>query len=65
MQAQEKGLKLYLECDPTLPPELTLDMQRIKQILINLIGNALKFTFHGFIGLSAGVGFKDDGSPVL
>ena len=45
LQAQEKGLKLYLEYDPSLPRELTLDIQRVKQILINLVGNALKFTF--------------------
>lgn len=45
MQASEKGLKLFLECDPILPKELTLDIQRVKQILINLIVIALKFTF--------------------
>lgn len=46
-QGLEKGLKMNLEFDPEIPNELVGDAQRIKQILINLVGNAMKFTDTG------------------
>jgi PAS domain S-box-containing protein len=48
-QAKEKGLILSTTVNPVVPDFLVGDQQRIKQILINLIGNSLKFTETGFI----------------
>jgi signal transduction histidine kinase len=66
LQAQEKGLTLTCECDRGLPPILTIDVQRVKQIIINLIGNALKFTFQGRISIGVNLGSsKTDGRTML
>jgi two-component system sensor histidine kinase EvgS len=59
--AKEKNLKFSVVKDSNLPETLIMDETRIRQVLVNLIGNAIKFTHHGEIILSVKVlDFSDD-----
>ena len=49
MAASQKGLILKYECDDTIPSRYNGDDGRIKQILINIINNAIKFTAKGYV----------------
>ncbi len=51
LRAEQKGLKFIVEVDPTIPAELFGDEVRIKQILINLLNNAIKYTAEGSVTL--------------
>jgi two-component system capsular synthesis sensor histidine kinase RcsC len=53
-EAQRKGLRLYLGIDPTLAPGYVADVARIRQVLNNLLGNAVKFTESGRVTLRVG-----------
>ncbi|TNV83670.1 hypothetical protein FGO68_gene6378 [Halteria grandinella] len=53
VQAEAKGVKLVFDCHTNVPGKLSIDLQRVKQVLINLIGNSLKFTYKGSIVVSA------------
>ncbi len=49
IKLNEKNLPLYINIDDTLPENLILDETRIRQVLFNLVGNAIKFTLSGSI----------------
>lgn len=51
LQAQAKGLELHSDLDDTLPEWLLGDAHRVRQVLTNLLGNALRFSEHGAVVL--------------
>ncbi len=52
-QAVEKGIELIVEVAPTLPRRVMGDASRVRQILMNLLNNSIKFTERGHVNLSA------------
>lgn len=52
MLANDKGLRLVLDVDPTLPDTINHDETRLAQIITNLVSNAIKFTDAGEVRLS-------------
>lgn len=52
IKAQEKNLELVCNIDPGLPSQFFGDHVRIRQILVNLIGNAIKFTSKGEVSVA-------------
>lgn len=57
--AHKKGLKFIASIDPDLPKEIHGDERRLRQIIINLVGNAIKFTKEGEIRLTISRPDKD------
>ncbi len=64
-RAHQKGLELIYEIQPDVPEALVGDPGRIRQVLVNLLGNAIKFTENGEIHLSVEEESHADGAAVL
>ncbi len=62
---QDKGLEFSIDCESTIPEMLIGDEYRLRQILVNLLGNALKFTSQGQIKLDVRQEERHDSSVNL
>ena len=49
--AEERGLRFSIDAEDTPPAGLVVDRRRLRQVLLNLLGNAVKFTEEGEVGL--------------
>lgn len=65
LAADSRGLALRLQVDPALPPGVNLDPLRLRQLLVNLVGNAIKYTPAGSVEVSARRSQQADGQPRL
>ena len=61
VQIRKKGLSYNLEQSPDVPKNIRVDSGKLRQVLINLIGNAIKFTETGGITLTVEVAKEEEG----
>jgi signal transduction histidine kinase/DNA-binding response OmpR family regulator len=65
IKVQEKGLDLIFDYEPGCPRQVVADAGRVRQILTNLVGNAVKFTIKGHVRIKISCIKKNSGSAML
>ncbi len=60
IRAEQKGISFHFQPDSELPASVNADEKRLRQVLINLLGNAIKFTDKGSVTLKVDVISKDE-----
>ena len=65
LRADRKGLELACQVEPDVPPIVVGDRNRLRQVLVNLVGNAIKFTEQGEVLVRAEVESRHDDHVVL
>ncbi len=63
-RAYEKNIELLCEISPDVPPGFVVDPVRLRQVLTNLVGNAIKFTEKGGVTLAVSCGKTQPADPV-
>ncbi len=64
-RADEKGLELLCDIAPEVPEGIQGDSTRVRQVVVNLVGNAIKFTDTGEVALKVRVTQGEGGNPLL
>lgn len=65
LRAESKGLALHLEIPPEVPQFVRMDDGKLRQVLMNLLGNAVKFTTEGHVVLRVGVAYGNGAPDVM
>jgi PAS domain S-box-containing protein len=65
VRAEEKGVALHVEFPEALPAQVLSDPARLRQIVTNLVGNAIKFTSKGIVTIRVRVQRADTPNPLL